>query len=155
MPVVRIFMPPNRLAGVIGGPDDPTIASLIRDAEARIAPLAPAIRRTVLRLQSEIAALAQGPEEALFSNSAAIDRAAMAICEVAASAGLDAIGEAARGIHAMADALVRQGVWHTEALMLHIDALALFSQDPPPSGSEAGQILTRLKAMRDWVGVPD
>lgn len=154
MSVVRIFTPDNRLKGVIGGPNDPTAASLVRDAEMRLRPLQGVIQKDVADLCGVIARLADGPEEQVFANSRDIGDAARAICEVAGIANLTAVGEAARGVHAMIDALVTVGVWHTEALELHIDAVALFNSEAPPSQAETDKILARLKAMRDWVGVP-
>lgn len=154
MSVVRIFTPDNRLAHVVGGPNDPTAASLVRDAETRLRPLQAGIRKDVADQCAIIARLAAGPEEEVFGCSREIGDAARYICEIAGVAELHAVGEAARGVHAMINALVSEGVWHTEALKLHVDAVALFNSDAPPSASETDKILARLKAMRDWVGVP-
>ena len=152
--VVRIFTPDNRLTQVIGGPNDPTAASLVRDAETRLRPLQADIRKHVAAQCAIIAQLASGPEEVVFGHSREIGAAARHVCEIAGAAELNAVGEAARGVHAMIEALVSQGVWHTEALKLHVDAVALFGGDAAPNRAETDKILARLKAMRDWVGVP-
>ena len=70
------------------------------------------------------------------------------------AAGRAATGEAARGIHAVIDAMTRHGVWHTEALKLHLDALAVLGGDAEPDQAVIDQMLSRLQDMRDWIGVP-
>ena len=155
MGVVRIFTPENRLANIVGGPADPTAEELEQEAARRVAALGPGLRQFVDGRLAEIARIAQLPEETIFAESLALGDAALAICEVAAAAELAALGEAARGIATMVDALVSDGVWHTDALQLHIAALAMFALHPDLAASEVGIVLARLKAMRDGIGVPD
>jgi hypothetical protein len=71
------------------------------------------------------------------------------ICEVAGSAGWPEIGQAARGIYELIEALVSRGVWHADALMVHVNAIALLNahSDLPPE--MAAQVVERLKAVRD------
>ncbi len=155
MSIVKIFTPENPLAAIIGGPDDPTTASLVRDAETRIYTLRDDIRRHVAEQHAILAARADAPEETIFADCHQIAAAARAISDVAGAAGMETVGEAARGIFALINALGCKGVWHTDALKLHVDALALFNSDAPPSRSDSVQILKKLKAMREWVGAPD
>lgn len=155
MSVVRIFTPPNPMAAMVGGPEDPTVASLARDAEARVAQMRAGLRQFVRDQHRTIARLTAEPEEMVFAEARAVGDAALAICEVAGAAGMEPAGEAARGVYAMVQALVTRGIWHSEALQLHIGALALFNGEDPPPSADCGQILKRLKAMRDWIGVPE
>lgn len=155
MSIVRIFQPHNPLADIIGGPEDPTTTSLTRDAETRVLGLRDQIRAHVAQQHAILARLAGGPEEVIFANCLEIGRAARAISDVAGAADLESAGEAARGIFALISALSCKGIWHTDALKLHVDALALFNSDSPPNNRDAAQMLTRLKSMRDWVGVPE
>ena len=155
MSVVRIFTPVNRLALAIGGNCDPTTDSLIAQAAAQVDALKPGLRDYVTQMRATLAALASQSEELIFAECREIAAAALNICDIAGAAGLESTGEAARGIHAMIDALITKGVWHTDALKLHLDALSLLNSDPPPSEAAARKILSDLKAMRDWVGVPD
>lgn len=155
MTTVRLFTPENRLAGVIGGPDDPSYAALVRDAEAGVASLGPKIRQAVKVHQRAIAKLCAAPEEEVFADCQAVGGAALEIADIAGAAGMEAAGEAARGLYAMTNALIAQGVWHTEALQLHVAALAVLTCETPPSSSEAIQVLKRLKAMREWCGIAD
>lgn len=155
MSIVRIFTPENRLSDIIGGPDDPTAASLIRDAETNVWSLRDQIREHVAEQHAILARRAKGSEEEIFADCHAIAAAARSISDVAGAADMETVGEAARGIFALINALGCKGIWHTDALKLHIDALALFNSDTPPSRSDSIQILKKLKAMREWVGAPD
>ena len=155
MSVVKIFQPRNPLASDIVDATAPTIDALVRDAERRVETLKPSIRAYVSEMRANVAKLAAQSEEMLFADCKEIGAAALNICDVAGAAGQEATGEAARGIHAMVDALVNGGVWHTDALRLHLDALRLLNTDPPPPKAEADRILADLKAMRDWVGVAE
>ena len=155
MSVVKIFTPENRLADIIGDADDPTAASLVRDAETNVWSIRDQIRGHVAEQHAILTRHASGSEAEIFAGCRAIAAAARSISDVAGAADMESIGEAARGIFALIDALGCKGVWHTEALQLHIDALALFNSDAPPSHCDSMQILKKLKAMREWVGAPD
>lgn len=151
--VVRIFMPHNRLAAVIGGDNDPTLGALARDAEARVATLKDRLRDHVHARCDEIARLAAGPEEQVFGDCLAIDRAALDVCEVAGAAGLVEIGEIARGLHEMARALVERGMWHADALRLHLDALVLMRSELRPGPRDAEALVQRLATLRRQLGL--
>lgn len=155
MSIVRIFTPENRLAAIVGGPDDATAASLVRDAETNVYGLRDKIREHVAQQHAILARRARGSEAEIFADCHAIAEAARSISDVAGAADMECVGEAARGIFALINALGCKGVWHTDALKLHVDALALFNSDAPPSRSDSVQILKKLKAMREWVGAPD
>jgi hypothetical protein len=155
MSIVKIFTPENRLADIVGESDDPTVASLVRDAENRVFGLRDQIRRHVAEQHAVLARLAHAPEEEIFADCHKIAAAARGISDVAGAADMEAVGEAARGIFALINALGCKGVWHTDALKLHVTALALLNSDTPPSRGDAVQILKKLKAMREWVGATD
>ena len=155
MGTVRIFTPENDLAGIIGGPKDMTVDELERRAVERVGSMGPSLRAFVDERLAAIEHISLQPEETIFAESLALGDAALAICEVAATGDLARIGEAARGISNMVDALVSSGVWHTEALKLHVDALMMFAARPTMGAEEAETILKRLKAMRDGIGVPE
>ena len=91
--------------------------------------------------------------KSVFAECRALGLHAQSICKVASLAGWTTIGEAARGIIEMVEALINSGAWRTEALQLHVDALALLNKDPTPSDAVAEQILLlrQLKEMRERV----
>ncbi len=155
MPTVKIFTPENRLADVICDPEAPTAASMVRDAEGRVWAMRDQIRAHVSQQHAILTERAKGSEAEIFADCQQIAEAARAISDVAGAADLEALGEAARGIYALINALGCKGVWHTDALRLHVNALALFNSDSPPSRGDAAQILKRLRAMREWIGVPE
>ncbi len=155
MSVVKIFTPENRLSGIMGDPAGRTVRELIADADGRVSKLSDTIRQYVGEVREKILLLAHQPEDLIFAECKELATMACAICDVAAVAGLQHTGEAARGIYMMVDALLTRGVWHTDALKLHAHALALLSEEPAPSDAAVEQILFNLKAMREWVGVAD
>jgi hypothetical protein len=151
----RIFTPENRLASILGGAGGQSADELTRNAEERLATLKESITDYVAGKLATIKRIASEPEEIIFAECQVMGDAALAICEVAAVAGQAALGDVARGISAMVGALISDGVWHTEALMLHIEALAMIAGDSPPSPAQTAKILARLEAMREWIGVPN
>lgn len=152
MPSATIFMPENRLEGILLNPLAPTAEVLVVAAETRVGTLRESIRAYVRETSERIFLLAEKPEEEVFAECRALGLHAQSICEVASLAGWTTIGEAARGIIEMVEALINSGAWHTEALQLHVDALALLNKDPTPSDAVAEQILRQLKEMRERVG---
>lgn len=155
MSVVKIFTPENRLAKVIGGMGDATAEELAKNAEGRVRALRPVIRKRVQEIAEELALLSERPETEIFAECKALGDKALEICEIAGAADLQAIGDAARGVHALIDALFTAGVWHTEALKLHVESLMVLNGDPPPPAEAARQMLARLRGMREWLGVPE
>ena len=151
----RVFLPPNPLEAALGGPEDPIGASLELRAAELVRALGPGLRILVAEQIAIVERIAAASEDVLFAESHALGDAALAICEVAGPAGLGPLGEGARGIVAMVDALINQGVWHTEALRLHIAALAMFSANPGLPPREAARVLADLQGLRDGIGVLD
>lgn len=153
MTIARIFTPENRLADVLQSLEGPTAEELIADAESRVSALGEAIRAYVAEKLEEIRVFAERGEEELFAECRTLGGAALDVAEVAGAAGMEAVGEVARGISAMVDNLVTSGVWHTDALRLHLDALALVNRGGGGLDDESEVILRRLRGMREAVGV--
>lgn len=154
MQTARVFMPENRLARALrsGGP---TAESLIADADARVAALADSVRAFVDARIAVIAPYADRPEDELFAACRDIGAPAMDIAEVADAAGLDAVGAVARGVCVMLDGLVTLGVWHTEALCIHLRTLRLVAAPGGPTGEASQRIVEDLLAMRQSLGLPE
>ena len=153
MAIAHVFNPDNRLAEIIGDSRHPTAEALEASAVARVATLKDSIQAYVAEQLVVIARLAREREDIIFAECLSLGAAAQAICEVAGAAEMGSLGEAALGIHAMIEALVSQGVWHTEALKLHIDALGLLAAHPDLPAAEIETTLPRLKTMRERIGV--
>ena len=149
----QIFTPQNRLAGTITGRDAPTMAELTLAAEARAADLGDSIRAFLDEKVREILRFSDASEETLFADCQTLGDDARLVAEVAGAAGRDIIGEICLGISAMVEALTRQGVWHTDAMRVHLYALAVAAQ--AKKADEPRAILERLKLMRSTLGIPD
>jgi hypothetical protein len=155
MHTVRIFAPENPLARALRSKDGPTAESLIADADSRVAALADNIRAFVAERIALIAPYADRPEDDLFAGCKDIGGPAMNIAEVAEAAGLDTVGAVARGVCVMHDGLVSLGVWHTEALRIHLRALRLVGEPDGPTGEEGRRIVDDLLALRRSLGLPE
>lgn len=143
----RKFKPQNRLANVLNG-GGMTAEELIRAAEARVTALQPTVQNYVAERLKLILRFATVSDDVLFSECQDLGREAMAVAEVAGAGGMETVGEIARGISAMIDSLKTNGVWHTEALRVHLNALLLVSQSRSADPSEGQLILQRLQQMR-------
>lgn len=153
MSTTRVFRPPNRLALVLGGPNDPSGEELAAEVARRLESLKDGILAYVDTQLLVFRELARAPDEVLFAECRRLEAAARGISEVAGTAGLSDLGEAARGVDIMVSALAIQGAWHSDALKLHIEAVTLLAADPAPSATEARQMLSRLRSMRDRIGI--
>jgi hypothetical protein len=155
MSTARVFTPENRLAKILESLNGPTAGELVADAEKRIDELHDAIREYVREKLATISAYAEQGEDVLFAECRALADASLEVAEVAGAAGLEAVGEVARGISAMVDSLATSGVWHSDALKLHLSALTLVTQEGGHMSKENAVILDRLRGMRAAVGVAE
>lgn len=154
MQTARSFTPENRLARALR-PHGPTAETLIADADARVAALADNIRSFVAARIALIAPYADRAEDELFAACRDIGAPATDIAEVAEAAGLEAVGAVARGVCIMLDGLVTLGVWHTEALCIHLRALRLVGGPDGPTDKEHRRIVSDLLALRLSLGLAE
>ena len=153
MTAARVFSADNRLAKVVVtlGGINPT--ELVKAADKRVTDLHGDIRSYVSDELRLINAYVDRPDDVLLAESQDLGQHALNVSEVAGAAGLVAVGEVARGISSMVENLKTYGVWHADALRVHLNAMVLLSGR---SGVEAGDedvILGRLKGMRGAIGV--
>lgn len=152
MSEARVYAVRNRISEALLSRDGPTVDLLVSEADARVALLADRIASFVAGKVAFLSTWAEQPEEALFGGCQAIGEPAMNIAEVAEAAGLDAVGAVARGICVMLDGLVGRGIWHTDALRVHLRALALVHGQSSQPGSAGGAIAEELQALRLSLG---
>ena len=101
---------------------------------------------------SKVLIYGDAPEDQLFAESAILGAAALSVAEVAGAAGMAGVGEVARGICALTNAVRTKGFWHAEAVRVHINALSLLCQ----SGREDdGSVAKQLNTMRTALGVSE
>jgi hypothetical protein len=101
-----------------------------------------------------IIAFAACSEEDLFAESSKLGRHALNVADIAGAAGLKTIGEVANGINSLLQNLSSSGLWHSEALRLHLNAMALINEGSAGAQAEA-VVLERLRAMRRAIGAQE
>ena len=148
-----LFKPDNRLEKILGGLDGTSSETLVARSEQRLVDMRESVRDHIREASAQIVDLADAAIEEVFAKCHALGDLALSICEVAHVAEWPAIGEAARGLYEMVEALVQRGAWHDGALKVHVDALRLLTSEPPPPEEAVGLILAKLRAMRERVGV--
>lgn len=146
---------PNPLAGAVDAATGVAARELVAEAAARVSALRPAIRHYVSLRLREILALSNESDEMLFAESRMLGDAALAVAETAGAAGMETVGEIARGISAMVENLLARGAWHSDALRLHIQALSLASQAADGDAPEDRLMLDRLQAMRKVLDIAE
>jgi hypothetical protein len=148
-----IFTPENRLAKILLNVDAPMAHQLIQQADVRVAQLADVIREHVVNKLKKVLDLAGATEADLLAECKAIGANATEIAEVAGAAGLETIGEIARGVAAMVENQVKRGLWHGEALRLHINTLSLVSEGASENPAADAKLADELRVLRKAIGV--
>jgi hypothetical protein len=153
MSYVHISTPRNRLAKIFEGVGGRTIDDMAGDAEVRVQALSSAVRLYAVEQVAEIMRIHRQGEVVMFTQCRVIGTLALNIAETAGAAQMHALGEAARGVCALIDALVTKGVWHADALEAHINTITLFSRDHQLAESEVTRIVDKLYELRASIGV--
>lgn len=140
------FSPRNRLSAILSGVERKTFAEHVCSAEQAVRVIAPAL---VERLDDDVRALARlcrQDEAETFGQCREIGRLALSVVESARLAGRPGLASVARGVWEMIDSLSARGVWHTEALRVHADILAMLAAvEEGPATSALARELTRLR----------
>tara|TARA_R110000782_G_scaffold62572_2_gene128583 strand:- start:41 stop:508 length:468 start_codon:yes stop_codon:yes gene_type:complete len=155
MSAARIFTPENRLANILQSRNGPTTSEMLADATQRVEALQASIETFVAGKLNMILPFADQNDDVLFAECRTLADTATQIAEVAAAANLGAVGEISRGIVTMVDGLVVLGVWHSEALRVHIRALKIVTQGQDQPVGEGDAIVESLRQMRMAVGLKD
>lgn len=154
MKKVIIFAPDNRLATILD-PQGAPFGELVAAADERLDALGDQIRAFVAAETERMLAIHELGEEEMFGRARELGERASAVAEVAGAAGLDDVGEVANGIYAMVEGLLESGVWHSDALGLHLSVLRLMSSETPLEAKAREATLARLRVMRTRVGVEE
>ena len=149
------FTPRNRLSDILSGPGQRTFAEHVASAEEAVEAVAPSL---VERLEADVRALAglcRQEEDAVFGQCREIGLLALTIVESARLAGRPGLALAAKGVWEMVDALTGRGVWHTDALRLHADALGtLIAAGDGPEGLAVAKELARMREALGAAPIP-
>ncbi|MES2833161.1 MAG: hypothetical protein V4707_00480 [Pseudomonadota bacterium] len=152
MSEARVYAVRNRVSKALNSSDAPGAGVLISEADARVAVLAEQIENFVAGQVAQLAMWAEQPEASLFGGCQAIAEPAMNIAEVAGAAEMDAVGAVARGICVMLDDLRRHGIWHTDALRVHLHALTLVQGQTSEQTSAGLRVVEELRCLRSSLG---
>jgi hypothetical protein len=150
---LRIIKAENRLAKIIGQLGGVSSGELVRDADGKVQDLSGEIRAFVQENLTPLLGYVGKSEDVLFADSRKLGGYARNIAEVAGAAGMEGVGEIARGISSMIDNLSASWLWHSDALKLHLDSLALMNQGAALDRDAQALVLNRLQTMRQAVGV--
>ena len=145
-PSTVAFTPRNRLSAILSGSGLRPFAEHVASAEEAVQAVAPVL---IGRLEDDVRALAglcRQEEDAVFGQCREIGLLALTIVESARLAGRPGLALAAKGVWEMVDALTERGVWHTDALRLHADALGmLMAAEDGPEGLVVAKELARMR----------
>lgn len=145
------FMPLNRLSPILHGLDRARFAEHVTRAQTAVDRITPGLAAS---LGSDVCALAtrcRGQEMDVFEHCRSIGLMALAVVEGARLAGRPLLADAATGLWEMIEALSNRGVWHSEALRVHADSLAVLSTLTDET-EEAATVLSELRRLRAAVG---
>ena len=148
----RIFEPRNGLAQILND-TGATFDELVDASQARLTALRGPIREDIRRRLAIVLAIHREGEAAARARQAEICAAALGIAEVAAAADLPALGDTARGLHAVLVNFGGPSAWRQDVVSVHVGSLALLDQEPPLPLIEAARIVADLRAMRAALGV--
>lgn len=143
-----LFFPPNRLAKVLEAADARPFEELVAEAVDRGEAIKPMLREKLdVAVQALLAACAR-PEDELFANIGEIGWLAQRVAEDAKQADRPELSLAARGVYEMMDALFTHGMWHTEALQVHVAALKVLASRRDVPEAELSAMREHLAEMR-------
>jgi hypothetical protein len=152
MSTAHVFTPENRLAKILDSLGGTTPEDMISDADRRVAEMTGAIQQFVAEKVTLILPFADQEDDVLFAECRTLAGLAIQVAEVAGAARLKAVGDIAGAIASMIERLVTHGVWHGEALRVHIRALTIVSQTPGRAAEDDNLILENLRRMRAAIG---
>ncbi len=150
----RVYDVENTLSKVVVNLGGDAPSKLVEQANERVSTLEGAIRTYCMEQVTHIIAFAALSEEDLFAESAKLGRHALNVADIAGAAGLTAIGEVANGINSLLENLASGGLWHSEALRLHLNSMTLISDGAVGAQAEK-MVLERLRAMRRAIGAQE
>lgn len=138
------FVPRNRLSPILSGAEGQSFADHVAHAEQAVEAIAPVLVESVQGDVRALVRLCRQGEGETFAQCREIGWLALGIVESAQLAGRPGLAEVAKGVWEMIDALSGRGVWHTDALRVHSDALSALLADET-NGSVMTEALLRLR----------
>ncbi|MFY7852416.1 MAG: hypothetical protein ACOVQ6_11590 [Brevundimonas sp.] len=149
------FIPRNRLSKILAALNRKAFAEHVQNAEREVERLAPILGESIEGDVQALIFLCRQDETEIFANSFEIGWLALKIIESARIAQRPELANAAEGVWEMIDALSKRGVWHTEALRVHVEALLALSSEAGADAAQRQVIARALLKMRTAVGASD
>lgn len=149
------FVPRNRLSKILSSLNRKAFAEHIEAAEREVERIAPVLGASIEGDVQALIRLCRQDEADIFAQSREIGWLALKIVESARLARRPELADAAEGVWEMIDALSARGVWHTEALRVHVEALLALTAEPGIDPVQKQVIARELIRMRAAVGAKD
>lgn len=149
------FVPRNRLSKILSSQDRKAFAEHIECAKREVERVMPILSESIEDDVQALIRLCRQDEADIFAQSREIGWLALKIIESARLACRPELADAAEGVWEMIDALSSRGVWHTEALRVHVEALLVLSSRLEVPAAERQVIARELLHMRAAVGAAE
>lgn len=146
------FVPRNRLAKILSGMNRKAFEEHVQNAEREVEQIAPILSESIEGDVQSLIRLCRQDEAEAFGQCREIGWLALRIVESAGLARRPELAEAAKGVWQMIEALSERGVWHTDALVLHSDALQALTSGPQMDAEGMAAMEQALLAMRTAIG---
>lgn len=149
------FVPRNRLSKILSSLNRKAFAEHIQAAEREVQRITPLLSESIEGDVLALIRLCRQDEADIFAQSREIGWLALKIVESARLAKRPGLADAAEGVWEMVEALTTRGVWHTEALRVHVEALLALTSERDLDESHRQVIARELLRMRAAVGAKD
>lgn len=145
------FVPRNRLARILTDPGRKPFDEHVACALTAVEEITPALVGGIEGDVRTLICLCRQKEPEVFGQCRDIGRVALKLVETARLGERPALAEAAKGVWEMIDALSAHGVWHTEALRLHVEALSALTP-AAANGPDGLAMASELLRLRERLG---
>lgn len=149
------FVPRNRLSKILTAMNRRAFTEHVENAEKEIEKIVPVLGESIGGDVQALIRLCHQDEADIFAQSREIGWLALKIVESARLARHPELADAAAGVWEMIDALSTRGVWHTEALRIHVEALLALTSEAGADPSQRRVIAHELIRMRAAIGAKD
>lgn len=138
----------NRLGDLMRQPGGRSLVEALRGAQKRIEKISPdllaGVDRSIARMEKAAASLGDSPDAPAVTE---IYQAANDIIALAGLVGYPALDEVAHGLCELIDAFRAEGVWHDQAIRVHIDAVQLLRGLRADDKAACDKVLSGLRAV--------
>jgi hypothetical protein len=149
------FVPRNRLSKILTSLSRKAFIEHVENAEKEVERTAPILCQSIEGDVQALIYLCRQDEADIFAQSREIGWLALKIVESARLGRRLELADAAEGVWEMIHALSTRGVWHTEALKIHVEALLALTSKVGVDADQRRVIAGELIRMRAAIGAKD